>query len=88
MTRYDGELEKEMQGPTFQLLSKMMKVNFTVLSISNDPTRDSNCLFLRKKCNSYCHLFKGFGEEEDHCAWLFHWALNHPCGFLLIQGWL
>ena len=25
--RYDGELEKEMQGPTFQLLSKMMKVN-------------------------------------------------------------
>merc|ERR1712181_114632 len=23
---YDGELEKEMQGPTFQLLSKMMKV--------------------------------------------------------------
>jgi len=24
--KYDGELEKEMQGPTFQLLSKMMKV--------------------------------------------------------------
>jgi len=24
--KYDGELEKDMQGPTFQLLSKMMKV--------------------------------------------------------------
>ena len=36
--RYDGELEKEMQGPTFQLLSKMMKVKI-VSNYFNYPRR-------------------------------------------------
>ena len=38
VSRYEGELEKEMQGPTFQLLSKMMKV-IVVSNYSHYPQR-------------------------------------------------
>ena len=70
-----------MQGPTFQLLSKMMKVKIV-----------SNYFLLPSKKNeSSCinyDRYEGAGEKEDHCAWLFPWPLSYSCCVLLLQGLL
>ena len=79
--RYEGELEKEMQGPTFQLLSKMMKVKiFSSLFLLPSKKNESSCINYGR--------YEGAGEEKDHCARFFSWPLIHSCCVLLLQGFL
>ena len=68
-----------MQGPTFQLLSKMMKVKiFSSLFLLPSKKNESSCI-------NYVR-YEGAGEEKDHCAWLFPWPLIHSCCVLFLQG--
>ena len=66
--KFDGKLEKEMKGPTYEVLSKLMKVSSNIFS-SLLSTRFPSA---------------GLSAAHFHADWLLYWSLAAKWAQLLI----